>query len=561
MNLLQLSPAVFIRKLREASLQFDEPFLAAKIQLLQTPFGFNNWKAKEIVAFHDTLLSMLAWPGNKKLQELTKKAMNHLTEKVKEIMVSNKWMEIKLSGTGLPGTEITGQFSYAITRWLVNKFCDEVQLHSSEANPESVRLFFQQLMPAVEYENISSGELDLLQRIKKLKGKSNITDLRWLITLIEASPLPHKTKEFLFNELKIFVTWKLANPVYNRCTLSIPVKKTFYHRQLDKNPDIKRIQRIKLPPPTRLSSVQKEHLVDVAKATLIFLYRETDPFTFASAETVKLFSLEKGISIALYGMEAEHHLSVESYIGYLVFKNGIPVSYDGGWIFGERCQFGINILEPFRGGESAYIFSQLIRVYHQHLHVKLFAVKPYQFGKNNKEALQSGAFWFYYKHGFKPEDHELRKLSDSEWEKKKADRNYRTPADTLKKFTGSNMILVLSKTAAPVFDAAVISLAITDFINEKFSGNRISAMIECEKRTKEQLGVKNINRWNNYERKAFQQWSLLTQAVLNPAAWNNKAKKELLLLIRSKGQPDELHFIRLLQKHRLFWKTLTTRFS
>lgn len=560
-NSEQLPPEKLTRQLQEISLRYGEPFRSGKIKLLGEIFAVKSWKASEILSYHDTLLSMLAWPENKKMLELTKKTMNRLMTGVKETIASNKWMEIKLSGTGLPGTEITGRFSYAITRWLADKFGDKVQLHSSEANDETVRLFFQQLMPAVEYENISSGELDLLQRIKKLRRKSNIPDLKWLLALIETSPLTHRTKEFLFNELKIFVTWKLAHPVCNRSVLSIPVKKNFYHRNLDKTPDIKRIQKIKLPPPTRLSSAQKEHLVDVAKATLVFLYRETDPFTFASANTVKLFRLERGISIALYSMDAEHRLSIESYIGYLVFKNGIAVSYGGGWIFGERCQFGINILEPFRGGESAYIFSQLIRLYHQHFNVKRFVVKPYQFGKNNKEALESGAFWFYYKHGFRSVDVQLQKLSDSEWEKKKTDRNYRTPVDILKKFTGSNMMLAFSETAPPDFDPSSVSLAITDFINEEFNGNRMLAMAECEKKTKEQLKIKKIISRTDLEKRAFQQWSLLTQAVLVPAAWSKKEKKQLLLLIQAKGHPDEFHFIRLLQKHRRLWKDLTAKFS
>jgi hypothetical protein len=260
-------------------------------------------------------------------------------------------------------------------------------------------------------------------------------------------------------------------------------------------------------------------------------------------------------------MDAEHRLSIESYIGYLVFKNGIAVSYGGGWIFGERCQFGINILEPFRGGESAYIFSQLIRLYHQHFNVKRFVVKPYQFGKNNKEALESGAFWFYYKHGFRPVDVQLQKLSDSELEKKKNDRNYRTPVDILKKFTGSNMMLAFSETAPPDFDPSSVSLAITDFINEEFNGNRMLAMAECEKKTKEQLKIKKIISRTDLEKRAFQQWSLLTQAVLVPAAWSKKEKKQLLLLIQAKGHPDEFHFIRLLQKHRRLWKDLTAKFS
>lgn len=99
---------------------------------------------------------------------------------------------------------------------------------------------------------------------------------------------------------------------------------------------------------------------------------------------------------------------MESYIGYLVLKNNIPVSYGGGWIFGERCQFGINILQSFRGGESGLIICEILRVYHQHFGVTRFVVKPYQFGLHNPEAIKTGAFWFYYKLGFRPENEQLK---------------------------------------------------------------------------------------------------------------------------------------------------------
>ncbi len=33
-----------------------------------------------------------------------------------------------------------------------------------------------------------------------------------------------------------------------------------------------------------------------------------------------------------------------------------------------------------------------------------FIVNPYQFGAGNAEAIRSGAFWFYYRLGFRPVD-------------------------------------------------------------------------------------------------------------------------------------------------------------
>ena len=559
-NSQQLSPAATINQLHTICLQFGEPFRSAKIKLLKWTPEFDKWKAADILIYHDTLRTILCWPENKEIAALAKKAITRLADAIKKIVPFNKSLEVKLNGSGMAGTEITGRFSYAITRWLVEKFGNLVKLHSSEATPETVRLFFRLLMPSVEYENISSGELSLLQRINKLKA-TNSSAIEWITNLFESSSLSNPEKEFIFNQLNVFITWKTDAINFNRSFTGISTENIFYHHKLYRAPDYKKIVKTNLPLPARLSAEQKLQLIDMAKATLVLIYRETDPFSFASADAMELFNLEKGYSIGLYSMNREQRLSIESYIGYLVFKNGIPVAYGGGWIFGERCQIGINILARFRGGESAFIFSQLLRVYYQHFGVKRFVVKPYQFGKNNKEALQSGAFWFYYKHGFRPDNDQLQKLAMEELKKRKADKQYRTSISLLKKFTTANMVLLLSPTAVPVFDAALVSVAITNFINEYFDGNREKALLVCERKTKKELSIKTIRGWSNNEKKTLQQWSLLVQATLLPVNWKNSEKKLFVQLIKVKGNTREIEFIKLSQKHQRFWKELSVKFS
>lgn len=553
--------SVFCQQLKNISLQFGEPCRSEKTRLLNAVPELKKCSAKDFRLLHDTYLTMLAWPENNILFKMTKKAMSKLISAFKERMPLEKRLDHKLNGTGIAGSEITGHFSYEITRWLVNEFGESVMLHSWDAKPETIKLFFRQLLPRVEYESIFAGELSPLQRIKKLKGKSGKTELRWLMMLFEQSQLPDSVKDFLFNELKIFITWKLNRPEFTRTFLRIPCKKIFYHNKLERITEINNILSRQLPSPARLTSSKKIHLANVAKATLVFLYRETDPFTFASAEDLICFELEKGYSVVLYNLKKEHRLSIESYVGYLVFKNGVPVSYGGGWIFGERCQFGINILEPFRGGESVYMMSQLIRVYFQYFGAKRFVVKPYQFGRNNKEGLESGAFWFYYKYGFRPEDEKLQTLAGTEWEKIKADNNYRTSISTLKKFTAANLQLLLDKNPAPFYDASIVSNAITVFIIKKYNGDRKQAIKDCFKKTSKALGIHHLSKWSISEKKVLEEWSLLARTNLNLTAWNNHEKKQFVNLIMSKANNSELNFIKCLQKHRRFWKDLAANFS
>ncbi len=55
-----------------------------------------------------------------------------------------------------------------------------------------------------------------------------------------------------------------------------------------------------------------------------------------------------------------------------------------------------------------------------------FSVYPYQIGQNNDEALDSGAFWFYRKLGFRSGDPALEALARKEEQKIANDPSHRT---------------------------------------------------------------------------------------------------------------------------------------
>lgn len=551
-----------IQQLQAIAMQHDDHYSSFKKGLINQIESLPQMTPGSLIKYHDCLLAMLAYPETKELFDLSSGALNKVKKEVSKIFSgSNRQRQTTLTGTGIAGSQIIGSFSYSIACWLSENFSEDVEIDSSQSDAETVRLFFRQILPRTEYEMVSTGEFSLLQRIIKLKGKNRDTALSWLLQQIEASGLPERTKEFLFHSLKVYIRWKLDHSIYNRSSSQILNSKIFYHKEIIRQAETKKLVTKKIPAPKKLTAEEKRHFINTARSTLAFLYRETEPFTYADENEITSFRLERGLTIILYGMTHERRLSIESYIGYLALKNGIPVAYGGGWIFGTRCQFGINILPPFRGGESSLLFTNLLRVYKQQFGIRCFAVKPYQFGKNNLEALQSGAFWFYYKHGFRPERKDVQKLADEEWRKKIENKKHRTPIDLLKKFTASNLVLHLSKDFYPDFDAAKVSAAITNFINEKFSGNRKIAVAECLKKTKESLKLKTLDHRNKYEIKALQEWSLLAQTCLDLSNWKDQDKNQFVKLFRTKGRESEIEFIRQLQTSRRFWIDLSKKFK
>ncbi len=201
--------------------------------------------------------------------------------------------------------------------------------------------------------------------------------------------------------------------------------------------------------------------------------RETDPVTYLQEDSLKIFHLERGIDLAIYGMIPQRQMPLESYVGFTLCKNGFPVSYGGAWIFGQTARIGINIFETFRGGESGFILCQLLRVYKQLFKISYVEVEPYQYGLDNPDGIKTAAFWFYYKYGFRPVDQQLLKLANSEYQKIKTRKNYRSTEKTLVKFTQSNIALNMGKNIhVQVTD---ISLQLKSFIKNKYQNNYLKA--------------------------------------------------------------------------------------
>jgi hypothetical protein len=97
----------------------------------------------------------------------------------------------------------------------------------------------------------------------------------------------------------------------------------------------------------------------------------------------------------------------EGYYGFLVLKNGVPVSYGDGWELFGTLDFAINIFPSFRQGESAYLARQLRPAYRWLFGMRTIVIDRYQLGHESTEALRSGSFYFYHRLGFRPRDPEV----------------------------------------------------------------------------------------------------------------------------------------------------------
>lgn len=515
-------------------------------QVLQTCGNLAVSSPAILKEYHDALLFVLAFPPDEETRLFAHTELKRLSVLI-EMKKGFYWQQA-LTGSGLPGTALRCQYTRDLVRWLLDTGPDEVQPAESAASAAEVKEVFQVLFPGIEFNAAVSGEPNLWNRIRELSGHYfNREALDWLLRLVEQQALPELLKDQLYDRLQIYISWNLTGKGYNRSFIHWPVKKIYYYDAGHKMiPGVLLKRKIKRE--ITLHKSATTGLIAIARASLAFYYRETDPFTFADPASTTLVELGEGYQVALFGMTKERRFSLDSYIGFLALKNGIPVAYGGGWIFGHRCKIGVNIYPPFRGADSAVLFTQVMRAYYHQFRVHYFLVKPYQFGKGNPEGLKSGAYWFYYKLGFRSSDTGLEKLAHEEWERIRKRAGYRSPLTVLKKLTGSPMILVLNKKGLTDARASELSIRISHMIRDRFNGNRQSALLEANLHWKRSIRI-DISRFPGQTTESRENWELLFLLLAGP----KPSKKDWIMLTRLRFAGRETDFIKAWQDRRSVW--------
>ena len=99
-----------------------------------------------------------------------------------------------------------------------------------------------------------------------------------------------------------------------------------------------------------------------------------------------------------------------------------------------------NIFESFRGGETAYTLCRTLAMVRHMFGAESFSFDQYQLGQGNDEAIVSGAWWFYYKLGFRPLAANARRLLRGELARMRADPGHRSGAATLRALAASPLL-------------------------------------------------------------------------------------------------------------------------
>lgn len=516
--------------------------------------------ALDLMDWHETLLFMSAFPDDAEVSQHAERALAR-TRGIVEAMRSRLGPRDmrSLANSGIAGTSLDCSFTLDGLRWLAHRFPRDVDvIWDDESLGSEFESILSSLVCPVEYDGLLDPNLSVRDWLK-LGGVKSST-LRWIVDQFERLRLGRcrdaPLLDRLFDQLELHVRWSLRDPLASRTTCRFPKRPIFAHapggQVVPSPPPIAEVVSAPLPAASKLTIVQSKQLLDVARAALASRSRETDPVTYAEPRDVTLLQLERGIDILLMGMTHERRLPIEGFIGHMVAKNRVPIAYGGGWVAFDACTIGINLFETFRGGESAHVFAQVLRAFRDIFNVRTFRVDPYQYGEGNEEAIRSGAFWFYYRFGFRPVDPDIRELASREAAKIAADRSHRTGLAMLRRFATGGLQLDLvdrDKNVPPMVDITRLSLAATRWIARHHDGDRAAAQAAAVRTVSRALGVTSMTTWPQSEQDSFASLAVIMAMIPDLSRWSRQDRLRLVALMRAKGGPWETAYLHRLRLH------------
>ena len=397
--------------------------------------------ADSLVRYHEILLFLRAYPQNSAIVRATENELRAFADRISALEDSSPLQHPEVSG--IAGTSVTDTFSFYIVRWLLQRHAAQLAI-DWEWFEDEYRLAetWPRFMPLLEEDTFVEAHVPYREWLAAARqGRS---ELAWLMERFNALPKPEKERAELYDSQQLYVRWTPSFDV-SRTGMRLPARRLFYHRgPLIQRRDVDLAKELVQPVTLKkVSERQGEKALDMAREASTIRYRELYGFTHGDPKYVYHVELGRGVELFLMGVPPDKRLPLRAYHAAMIYKNGVPIGYFEGLSLFERMESGFNLYYTFRDGETAWLYARTLNVMHRFAGVTAFSLDPYQIGHENEEGIESGAFWFYRKLGFRPTSKETLQLTLKEEEKIRTRKGYRTPASTLRKLAASPMIFEL----------------------------------------------------------------------------------------------------------------------
>ncbi len=531
---------------------------AARTEALLSRLTTSRIVDPELLAqVHDALLFLCAFPHSVRVAKLADALLAKIEADVLRIRRSGTHDDVfddeKISG--MAGTVLREEHTYEVARWLAQRYPAQVtaewdveELYGKLVNA------LPRFMPLIEDDTFVEPDIPFLKWMSTASDAEG-REWLWLMKQFEAAPLSMKEKTELYDALGLTLRFNLAKCPASRTYARRPVKSLYIHRvALLQRKDVSLAAELNSPdiPLEKLDPAEATEVLNQAREALAVRHRELYGTTRADANHVYRADVGRGVEMFIWGLPPDRRLPLRAYHAGCTYKNGVPINYLEAISLFDWSEVGFNTFYTYRDGETAWIYSKILHLLHQLAGVSCISVYPYQIGFENEEAIQSGAFWFYRKMGFRPGRPDLLALTEREERKLAKDPKYRTSAKTLRKLATGHIFYEFANAPRGRYDnfsVRKIGLAVQRRMAAEFDGSIHRMRDETSGRLAKILHL-DPSDLKPIERDAFNNFAYMLSLIPEVADWSAAEKSDLIDIIRAKAAPEESAYLRLLQAHQ-----------
>lgn len=544
-------PSRDLQQLLSLQFAFGRGPAGKKLDLLRSLETGALIRADDVSRLHDLLCFLRAYPDNRAVLSRVERMLRGFADRE-----DLKRFRSELADSGIAGTAYHFPFFWFTLRWLAANWPEQLVIDWGALRGKRRALLDRRLpmlMPYCETLALEEGSKTTREWIETLKGPDE-TDACFLVRRFEALEAEALPRESIFEEND--VPFRLISgpdtPALTECRhdrsplvfqrrAPVRSRETFWKELRRTPPSVRSVGR-----------GEARRLIHMARTLMVARSRDLDCFVHADDNDVRVMEYAEGFQLVCFGTRPERRQMLDAAYGFLMLRNGVPIGYVLSASLFHSSEVAYNVSPPFRGAEAAHLYARCLNAVRRLFGADTFMVDPYQMGHENPEGLRSGAWWFYYKLGFRPHDGAIARLAQAEEDRVRRERGYRSSLSRLNRLSSVNMYLHLDQPREDIigeFSRENVGLRIVAYLARRFGSNRERGLATCAREVAELLGLGSLRGLEPAERLAWDRWAPLVLALRGVRDWPAGDRRALARVIRAKGGRRESDFVRRFDRH------------
>jgi len=544
------SPRALLRELARLRLAFGPEPSRRKRELIAELDRRRLGTARDLLALHELLVFSRAYPDDAELLAAVERSLAGFARR-RDLRALRR----ELVDSGLAGCDIAYPFFFHTAVRLAERFPGRlvVDWPAWERKGELEDLLHL-LLPYAETPLVDEASYSPRDWLALLKAPDE-GDGAFLARRFAAVAGDSFVRETLYERLSPALVLRGDATTPSRTAAKAPVDRVVFQRgALDgARPDLATFVPRARVDVRDLAPREAARYVEMARDAMVTRGRDLDAFAQGDARDVRLVDCGDGLAFAVIGQIPERRLLLESVYGALTLRNGVPLGYVLlSSLFGST-EIAYNVFDTFRGAQAATVFGWVVAAAHAVFGATTFSIDPYQLGYyGNSEGLASGAWWFYYKLGFRPRDAGVKRVLRGELAAMRRDPRHRSDRATLERLAAEHLFLDLGDGAGVALGALSpgnVGRRIASRLAAEVGAARERGVEEAARRAQDLLGVRSLAGWSAGERLWWRRWSPLVVAIPGLARWRPAERRAVAAIVRAKGGRRESDYVRRFDAH------------